>query len=70
MLNILQRTGQTPSARNYHAPDVYSERWRNPLVLFSFFFFNFIEVWLICNVVIISAVQQSDSVIHIHTFFF
>ena len=30
----------------------------------------FIEVWLIYNVVLISAVQQSDSVIHIYTFFF
>ena len=30
----------------------------------------FIEVQLIYNVVLISAVQQSDSVIHIHTFFF
>ena len=30
----------------------------------------FIEVQLIYNVVLISAVQQSDSVIHIYTFFF
>ena len=30
----------------------------------------FIEVQLIHNVVLISAVQKSDSVIHIHTFFF
>ena len=29
-----------------------------------------IEVQLICNAVPVSAVQQSDSVIHIHTFFF
>ena len=33
-----------------------------PFSLFSFF----IEVWLIYNVVLISAVQQSDSVIHIY----
>ena len=33
-----------------------------------FVFFNFIEVQLIYNIVLISAVQQSDSVIHI--FFF
>ena len=30
----------------------------------------FIEVQLIYSVVLISAVQQSDSVIHIYTFFF
>ena len=36
-----------------------------------FFFFCFlIEVELIYNVVLISAVQQSDSVIHIYTLFF
>ena len=39
---------------------------------FCFFFFllyiSFIEVQLIYNVVSISAVQQSDSVIHIQTF--
>ena len=37
-------------------------------ILFSFFHFlkSFIEVSLIYNVVLISAVQQSDSVIHIH----
>ena len=35
-------------------------------------FLSFIELDLICNVVVISAIQQSDSVIHIHisTFFF
>ena len=32
--------------------------------------FFFIEVQLIYNVVLISAVQQSDSFIHIHAFFF
>ena len=31
--------------------------------------FFFIEVSSIYNVVLISAVQQNDSVIHIHTFF-
>ena len=33
------------------------------------FFLNFIEVELIYNVVLISAVQQSDSVIHIYILF-
>ena len=33
-LNILQCTVQTPSTRNDLAQSVYSERWRNPLVLF------------------------------------
>ena len=32
-------------------------------------FFYFIEVELICNVVLISSVQESDSVIHIYSFF-
>ena len=36
--------------------------------LFSVFFF--IEVQLICNVVLISALQQSGLVVHIYTFFF
>ena len=42
------------------------------LLLFpgSFFFFNLIEVQLLYNVISISAVQPSDSVIHIYTFFF
>ena len=31
---------------------------------------NFIEVWLIYNVVPTSALQKSDSVIHIEVFFF
>ena len=39
------------------------------LLLASFFFF-LIEVQLIYNVVPISALQQSDSVIHKETFFF
>ena len=34
-----------------------------------FFKVYFIEVELICCVVLISAVQESDSVIHMHTFF-
>ena len=37
-------------------------------VFFFFFFFNFIEVWLIYKVVVISAVQQSDSVIHTYIY--
>ena len=41
-----------------------------PLFFSSFFIYFFIEVYLIYNVVLISAVQQSDSVIHIYTFFF
>ena len=36
------------------------------LQIFFFIFQSFIEVWLIYKVVIISAVQQSDSVIHVH----
>ena len=28
----------------------------------------FIEVWLICNVVLIYTVQQNDSVMHIYSF--
>ena len=36
----------------------------NPPFLFFFFFF-YIGVWLINNVVLVSGVQQSDSVIHI-----
>ena len=34
---------------------------------FSSFFLSFIEVYLIYNVMVISAVQQSDSVIYLHT---
>ena len=51
---------QVPSYLNTHS------------IHFLFFFFQFlkIEVELIYNVVPISAVQQSDSVIHIETFFF
>ena len=37
-------------------------------VSLSFFFFFLIEVQLIYNVVLISAEQQSVSVIHMHTF--
>ena len=36
-------------------------------VFYFILFSSFIEVELIYNVVIISAVQQSDSVIHVHT---
>ena len=39
---------------------------KSPLSLF--FFFNFIGVWLIYNVLLVSSVQQSDSVIHIRIF--
>ena len=37
-----------------------------------FFFLNlfFVDIQLIYNVVLISAVQQTDSVVHIYTFFF
>ena len=38
--------------------------------LFIYLKFYFIEVWLIYSVVLISAVQQSDSLTHIYTFFF
>ena len=38
-------------------------------VLFSFYF-NLIEVQLIYNVVLISAVQQCDSVIHIYIYIY
>ena len=37
---------------------------------FPLFILFFIEVQLIYNVVLVSGVQQSDSVIHIYTFFF
>ena len=37
---------------------------------FYFSLFFFIEVQLIFSVVLISAIQQSDSFIHIHTLFF
>ena len=40
----------------------------HPSLFFSFLIY-FIEVSLIYNVVLISAVQQSDSVIHIYTSF-
>ena len=40
------------------------------ITLFFFFFLLFIGVELIYNVVLISAEQQSDSVIHIYTSFF
>jgi len=35
--------------------------------VFPFFFFNFIEVELIYNIALVSAIEQSDSVIHTHT---
>ena len=37
---------------------------------FFLIFVNFIEVWLIYNVVLIFAAQQSDFVIHIYIFCF
>ena len=30
---------------------------------------NFIEVWLVYSVVLVSAIHQNDSVVHIHIFF-
>ena len=33
---------------------------------FSFFFLNFTEVYLLYNVVLVSAVRQSESAIHVH----
>ena len=41
-----------------------ARHWAKHLILNDFFK---IKVWLIHNVVLISAVQQSDSVTHIHT---
>ena len=41
--------------------------------VFSFtkpFFLNFIEEWLIYSVLLISAIQQSDSVIHMYILFY
>ena len=43
---------------------------RNALGFFLVGWLFLIEVQLIYNVVLISAIQQSDSVIHIYTFFF
>lgn len=34
------------------------------------YFFNFVETWWIYSVVVISAIQQCDSVICIYPFFF
>ena len=39
-------------------------------VSFLFYIFSFIEVYLIYNVVLVSAVQQSDSLIHIYIYIF
>lgn len=36
------------------------------LVLILFFFLIFTEVWFLYNVVLVSAVQQSESVVHTH----
>ena len=40
-------------------------RW----LLWQVFFFYFFKLWLIYSVLSISAVQQSDPVVHIYTFF-
>lgn len=61
---------------------VYQEIWRQegaapastfsrslPPFLFSFRADFFVEVWLIYSVVLVTHVQQSDSVIHVHTCF-
>ena len=40
------------------------------LPIVNFLKFNFIEVYLIYNVVLVSGIQQSDSVIHINTAIF
>ena len=37
-----------------------------PVTFFTFSFLSFVEIQLIYKIVIISAVQQSDQVIHIH----
>ena len=37
-----------------------------PHSIFVFSLINFIGVYLIYNVVLVSAIQQSDSVIHVH----
>ena len=38
--------------------------------LLYFLQINFMEVQLIFNIVLVSAIQQNDSVIHIYTYFF
>ena len=50
-------------------PVDFSNEVKHALKIY-FILFYFIEVQLIHNVVLISAVQQSDSVIHMYTFFF
>ena len=51
----------------------HGEEWQvpyPPLVLCFFFYFLFyIELWLINNVFIVLAIQQSDSVIHVSILF-
>ena len=57
------------SLGSHKSSDRYFLGWGGVL-LFCIFKIYFIEGLLIYNVVLISAVQQSDSVIHIYTFFF
>ena len=45
-----------------------TDRLKSHLRQKPYFIFNFIEVWLIYYVVLTSAVQQSDSAIHIYSF--
>ena len=48
-----------------------SPKWGLPeqISLFFFFFLILMEVYLISSAVLISGVQQSDSVIHMHVLF-
>ena len=43
--------------------------FRDAVQIYIFFKLTFIGIWLIYNVVLVSAVQQSESVVHIHTLF-
>ena len=63
---ILKR--RTEAQKNDNSPGV---QWKTGVPTACFFFFKiyFIEVQLIFNVVLISAVQQSDSVLHIYILF-
>ena len=38
------------------------------IIYLFYFFLIFIEIWLICNVVLVSYVQQSDSVLYIYIY--
>ena len=66
---LRMRTAASRGGCRTEASDVLLEsRMTGSLSQAVFFFFNFIEVELIYNAVLISAVQQSNSVIHIHSF--